>query len=241
MAWAKSWGSLGTVAWTALFVAVGCFGIVSLVQGDEVILVDSADRLKEKPLSKQAQILRMFRAISEKAPRDRLPSPPSLCWPLRAPFSLSSRFGVARQMIYPKTLASAQSVHEGLDLTAEPGTPVYAPGAGTVRLAHEIQVGGLCVWIDHGNHLHSILCHLSHVRVRRGARVHEGQPVGASGATGRASGPHLHWSLVRTDGPEPRWVDPLLWVKRSNEVTGPVGTESPPVKSEPAAKSPQSP
>jgi hypothetical protein len=87
------------------------------------------------------------------------------------------------------------SIHKGTDFHAATGTPVLAGNAGTVVLAHLLYYEGNCVMIDHGMGLMSISMHLSRIDVQAGDHVDRGQTVGLSGATGRATGPHLHWAI----------------------------------------------
>ncbi|WP_342657927.1 M23 family metallopeptidase [Sphingomonas sp. NY01] len=105
--------------------------------------------------------------------------------------------------------------HSGADVAVPTGTPVLAPADGVVILAaadSPFTLEGHLLMIDHGMGLNSALLHLSRIDVRVGDTVRRGQPVGLSGATGRATGPHLHWSLQWRG----RKLDPLL-------VAGPVG------------------
>jgi murein DD-endopeptidase MepM/ murein hydrolase activator NlpD len=97
------------------------------------------------------------------------------------------------------------SPHSGADFPSPPGEAVKAPGAGRVALAEELYYSGNTVIIDHGLGLYSLLAHLSAITVREGDAVTAGHVVGKVGATGRVTGPHLHWS-VRLGGAR---VDPL--------------------------------
>lgn len=85
--------------------------------------------------------------------------------------------------------------HQGADYAARTGTPVRAPNGGRIVLAGELYFSGLTVVVDHGAGLFSVLAHLSRIDVREGQRVSGGAVVGASGATGRVTGPHLHWTV----------------------------------------------
>lgn len=86
-----------------------------------------------------------------------------------------------------------QSFHSGDDLRAMPGTPVKAAAQGVIRLAKNLFFAGNCVIVDHGMGLFTSYAHLSKFRVKIGQKIKQGQVVGLSGATGRVSGPHLHW------------------------------------------------
>jgi murein DD-endopeptidase MepM/ murein hydrolase activator NlpD len=83
--------------------------------------------------------------------------------------------------------------HSGADLAAATGTPVHASNSGRVVLAKNLFFSGNAVFIDHGLGVYSVYLHLSSIRVKPGDRVERGQVIGLSGATGRVTGPHLHW------------------------------------------------
>lgn len=95
--------------------------------------------------------------------------------------------------------------HTGLDLAAITGTPVHAPTSGLVVAAREFYYSGNTVILDHGDGLFSTMAHLSAFDVTEGQRVEQGALLGKVGATGRVTGPHLHWA-VRLHGAR---VDPL--------------------------------
>lgn len=89
-----------------------------------------------------------------------------------------------------------KSPHYGLDIAVPAGTPVKAPAAGIVSfVATDLVLTGGTVLIDHGRGLTSSFLHLSRVDVNVGDRVKQGQVFAAAGATGRASGPHVHWGF----------------------------------------------
>lgn len=96
-----------------------------------------------------------------------------------------------------------QNMHGGVDVAAPSGTPVKSPAPGVVRLAEpDMYFEGGLVFIDHGQKLESAFMHLSRIDVKPGDRIEKGQVLGAVGATGRATGPHMHWSL--------KWADTLV-------------------------------
>ena len=94
------------------------------------------------------------------------------------------------------------SIHKGMDFRATTGTPVRAGNSGVVVLARPLYYEGNFVVIDHGLGLYTLSMHLSRIDVQEGQRVAAGDPLGLSGATGRVTGPHLHWAV--------RWQDAYL-------------------------------
>ena len=99
----------------------------------------------------------------------------------------------------------ARSPHSGTDFRGAAGTPIEAPNNGRVVLAQDLYYSGNTVIIDHGLGLYSYLAHLSAFRVKAGEAVRKGSVIGLVGATGRVTGPHLHWT-TRLLGAR---VDPL--------------------------------
>jgi len=116
------------------------------------------------------------------------------------PDSAASRFG-ARSIFN----GQPRSPHSGADFSSAEGTRVAAPSDGHVVLAEDLYFTGRTVVIDHGLGVFSLLAHLSALDVAEGQRISAGSQVGLVGATGRVTGPHLHWA-VRVGGAR---VDPL--------------------------------
>ncbi|WP_051236317.1 M23 family metallopeptidase [Ottowia thiooxydans] len=85
--------------------------------------------------------------------------------------------------------------HSGMDIAAPTGTPVVSPLPATVIDRGDYFFNGNTVWLDHGGGLLSMMCHLSRIDVKPGDKIAAGQRVAAVGATGRVTGPHLHWSI----------------------------------------------
>jgi len=104
--------------------------------------------------------------------------------------AISDVFGVQRVFN-----GSVQSTHQGLDFRVPSGTPVAAVNSGRVVLAQPLFFEGNCVVIDHGQGLLTLYLHLSKFSVKEGDYVNKGQPIGLSGGTGRATGPHLHLAV----------------------------------------------
>jgi murein DD-endopeptidase MepM/ murein hydrolase activator NlpD len=95
--------------------------------------------------------------------------------------------------------------HQGADFRSATGTAVVAPNAGRIVLAEDLYFSGNTVVIDHGLGMFSLLAHLSRIDVTAGSDVTRGEMLGLSGATGRVTGPHLHWALRMSEFS----VDPL--------------------------------
>ena len=85
--------------------------------------------------------------------------------------------------------------HSGEDIRAPMGTEVHAANGGIVRLSDDLFFSGTSIILDHGLGVYTMYFHLSSAAVKTGERVERGQVIGAVGATGRATGPHLHWGL----------------------------------------------
>jgi murein DD-endopeptidase MepM/ murein hydrolase activator NlpD len=119
------------------------------------------------------------------------------------PSRITSGFGNGRQFN-----GEVQSRHMGTDFAGAVGEPVLAPADGVVALVGSFYLGGNVIYIDHGGGLSSAYLHLSATAVKQGDSVKAGQRIGSVGATGRVTGPHLHW-IVRYGNVT---VDPLSFL-----------------------------
>jgi len=127
----------------------------------------------------------------------------------------SSPFGFARSYV-TVGCDTTTKVHWGYDIAAPTGTPIIAPAAGTVTLAEDdLYYEGGTIFLDHGHGLMSIFLHMSEVGAKVGDVVEAGDLIGKIGATGRVTGPHLHWAvkwrdISRNDRKGDFYIDPAL-------------------------------
>jgi murein DD-endopeptidase MepM/ murein hydrolase activator NlpD len=161
-----------------------------------------AGSAQERPLSQEPtiQAAAALPVVAQEAsyPDDSEQSAsPALVWP--APGIITSPFGGRRN-------------HPGIDINGTTGDPVMAAGKGTVILAGMAPAGysgyGNVVMIDHGGGIATLYAHLSRVDVTMGQAVQQGDLIGAIGATGMATGPHLHFEVRVNNKP----TDPVPWL-----------------------------
>ncbi len=131
---------------------------------------------------------------------------------------ITSAFGELRSYNYQEPT----EYHTGVDFAGEDGDPVLAPNAGVVAYVGQTQRRGNLLMVDHGSGLFSGYYHLSEVLVQEGQVVNRGDAIARIGATGLATGPHLHWEIVVHNVP----VNPLQWI-RELEVPDPTATFDP--------------
>jgi len=152
----------------------------------------------------------LARIAREKAHTDRLKqgfsdTEPDTAFARPAGGRLSSRFGLRRVFN-----GQPRNPHSGLDFAVPAGTPVRAPAPGVVIDTGDYFFSGRTVFVDHGQGLLSAYMHLSAIAVRPGQTLERGAKIGAVGASGRATGPHLHWTVILNATP----VDPELFLDR---------------------------
>ena len=149
----------------------------------------------ERERAHQAVVMATFTDLPAQAP--------SLLMQVPTPGRRSSSFGLRRVFN-----GQSRNPHSGMDIAAATGTPVVAPLPCTVIDTGDYFFNGKTVWLDHGGGLLSMVCHLSAIDVKLGDVLKTGERLGAVGATGRVTGPHLHWGVMLNRV----MVDPALFI-----------------------------
>lgn len=123
--------------------------------------------------------------------------------------AVSQPFGCTTFELEPyDPFCPGRHVHTGIDLAAPTGTDVHSATAGTARLGVDPNAAGMYVMVNVDAHTRIFYCHLSEFRVRSGESVSPGQVIGLVGATGMATGPHVHFE-IQVDATS---VDPVAWL-----------------------------
>lgn len=150
-------------------------------------------RRHERERAHQAKVIATFSESSPSTFKMEVPTPGRR----------SSSFGLRRVFN-----GQPRNPHSGMDIAAPTGTPVVSPLPAKVIDTGDYFFNGDTIWLDHGGGLLSMMCHLSRIDVKPGDTVATGQRIGAVGATGRVTGPHLHWSVSLNRA----MVDPALFL-----------------------------
>lgn len=157
---------------------------VQALTGIEPKFVDPPAKVQKRIAAEQVIIKR---ARTRDTAIDDFATP--FIWPAKG--RISGVFGSQRVLN-----GKPKSPHYGVDVAVPTGTPLAAAAGGIVSLAEpDLYFTGGTVFIDHGHGLQSVMVHMSRLDVKVGDRIEQGQQVGLSGATGRVTGPHLHWGL----------------------------------------------
>ena len=183
---------LYTRALTAILAVVGLASLRAMPAGS-----GHERPLPQEPTINLASLLPIAAVEAAFPPPPATTPAPALTWP--APGPITSPFGGRRH-------------HPGIDIDGVTGDPARAAGAGTVVLAGAAPSGfsgyGNVVMIDHGGGIATLYAHLSRVDVAAGQPVQQGQQIGAIGATGEATGDHLHFEVRVNNAP----TDPMAWL-----------------------------
>lgn len=163
------------------------------------------DKRKVEPNPDDLARIEREKEITKAIKRRFSEAAPATDFMLPANGPLSSRFGLRRFFN-----GQPRNPHAGLDVAVGTGAPVKAPAAGIVANTGDYFFNGNTVFIDHGQGLITAYMHLSRIDVRAGQTVKKGEILGAVGATGRVTGPHLHWAVILNNTP----VDPELFLAR---------------------------
>nr|WP_246187601.1 M23 family metallopeptidase [Ornithinibacillus caprae] len=123
-------------------------------------------------------------------------------WPT-VPDTITSDFGVRSDPFHLN-----DAIHSGIDVRGSIGTPVYAAADGTVTKAEYYGGYGNTIMIRHSDTYQTIYAHLSEINVDQGETVKKGETIGSIGSTGRSTGPHLHYEIIKDNEP----VDPKTYI-----------------------------
>ena len=163
-------------------------------------LAPTLDETRANRLLSQMDQLNLYRIAAQKAP---------FAVPVKSGFRFTSGFGYRRD---PKT--GGRRMHAGVDFAGPVGTPLYATADGVVVHAGWASGYGRLVKIQHEFGIETRYAHMNRLNVSVGQRVSRGQRIGDMGASGRVTGPHLHYE-VRVGG-QP--VNPMIYIKAANDV-----------------------
>ena len=167
-----------------------------------------ASKQASKEASKQASISsskhQATAPVGGKPSNNGVDNPSGVVWLVPCKYTrVTSPFGYRW---HPTT--GEWSMHKGVDLGASKGTPIYASRSGTVSTATYHTTAGNYVTINHGDGYSSTYMHMTHYVVKRGQYVEAGQLIGYVGSTGRSTGPHLHFGIIRNG----EYVNPMDYI-----------------------------
>lgn len=177
------------------------FNVVSKEYPTQHITIEN--RRMVNPNAQDLERIARERALKREAKAAWSPQDPQLAFLQPVEGQISGSFG--RRRVFN---GQPRSPHSGMDIAAPLGTPVTAPAAGRVVEVGDFFFSGNVVYVEHGQGLVTLYAHLDRVDVEKAQRIEAGQTIGTVGATGRVTGPHLHWSV----GLNNTWIDPALFL-----------------------------
>jgi murein DD-endopeptidase MepM/ murein hydrolase activator NlpD len=174
------------------------------ISAEGALVPTYGESIEEYNFLKAASFSRVQRTYARQFQKNVVPS----MWPVNG--QIVSRFGDRSD-----PLSGEGGFHAGVDLTATMGTPVYAAADGIVSAAQFANRYGRAILIDHGHGMSTLYAHLSNFEIVPGEEIRRGQLIGHSGASGRVSGPHLHFEVRQGGSP----VNPARFLSRSTVLT----------------------
>jgi murein DD-endopeptidase MepM/ murein hydrolase activator NlpD len=174
------------------------------ISAEGALVPSYGESIEEYNFLKAASFSRVQRTFARQFQKNVIPS----MWPVNG--QIVSRFGDRSD-----PLSGEGGFHAGVDLTATMGTPVYAAADGIVSAAQFANRYGRAILIDHGHGMTTLYAHLSNFEIVPGEEIRRGQLIGHSGASGRVSGPHLHFEVRQGGSP----VNPARFLSRSTVLT----------------------
>ena len=161
---------------------------------EDIPLSRSMSDLRQSDDLRKAEQWRNLLAILKHVDTEHVYLERALEVPVADYLRLSSFFGDRRRFLYDDG-TTARSIHNGIDYSAEPGTPIYAAGAGRVVFSGQRIISGNTVVVEHLPGVYSLYYHMNSLSVAEGAMVEAGGLLGTVGATGLVTGAHLHWEV----------------------------------------------
>ncbi len=202
-------GSSFLIAVTVVFSIFSCSSARKITSNERRGLFDDLSRSSEKArierksfflTAQEKKNLKSGRSLSSRDEKDWTEITSKWRWPLKD-VSITSHFG-------PR----GRDYHEGVDLKAKSGTPIFSMHSGEVLyVGNKIAGYGLLIVVKDSSGLSSLYAHNSKVFIKKGDRVYTGQKIALSGASGQVSGPHLHFEI--RDGIKP--LDPVSLLPHS--------------------------
>lgn len=209
----------------ASIVAIGSVAIAAPAQATEDEIADGVidlTEVAEAPAGDDAEFTELFASWEDLEEGGHVTAAGEITPAPRAAFSVPSRMPVNNVQMTSgygmrnHPILRQRRQHNGVDLAAPRGTPVYATADGVIETARYFGSYGNYVQIGHGSDLETRYAHLSRYTVRAGDEVRKGDLIGYVGSTGRSTGPHLHYE-VRVDG-QP--VNPIPYMVADLELSG---------------------